>query len=85
MRRTVRSTAARVLVSLTLLTPVVPTEPVAAVTCTDVHVVWARGANLGLDAFDWTRFVDTDLRQRIGPGVTMSDYQLGDPGFGGFS
>ena len=83
--RSMRSRVCFTLMTFVLVLPAVPVNPVMAVTCSDVHVVWARGANLGFSAFDWSRFVDQDLRSRIGPGVAMTDYQLGNPGFGGFT
>jgi Mg-chelatase subunit ChlD len=76
---------ARLLVALVVLVPMAPVESVSAVTCTDVHIVWARGANLAPNDFDWNQFVNTDLKARIGPEVSVSDYQLGNPGFGGFT
>jgi hypothetical protein len=74
---------ARLLVALVVLVPMAPVESVSAVTCIDVHIVWARGANLAPNDFDWNQFVNTDLKARIGPEVSVSDYQLGNPGFGG--
>ncbi len=56
-----------------------------AVTCSDVHVIWARGT--GADELDpeGTRFIEDDLKERIGSAVAVSDYRLGVPGFGGHS
>lgn len=88
MRLSLRARLARVSISLVLLAPAVPVGSVVAIACSDVHIVWTRGANLGLDGLDWQKFVqdpDDGLRARIAPPVTVSDYQLGDPGFGGFS
>jgi hypothetical protein len=47
-----------------LVVPAIPAQTALAVVCSDVHAVWARGANLGIDDFDWSQFVDTDLRYR---------------------
>jgi Mg-chelatase subunit ChlD len=85
MRSSLRLKLARVFVGLTLLAPVTPVETVAAVSCSDVHVIWVRGANLGLSAFDHDAFVTRDLLPRIGAPVTTSEHELGDPGFGGFT
>jgi hypothetical protein len=85
MRRSMGNKVARLLVAMVVLVPMAPVESVSAVTCTDVHIVWARGANLDPNDFDWNQFVNTDLKARIGPEVSVSDYQLGNPGFGGFT
>lgn len=85
MRPSTTVRLARVFAAMILLVPTIPAQTALAVVCSDVHAVWARGANLAIDDFDWTQFVDTDLRGRIGPEVTFTDYQLGDPGFGGFT
>jgi hypothetical protein len=79
------------LVSALLIAFAAP-PPVARATtepCGDVHVIWARGsgAQIGSDA-QFDQFYSTDLtgpNGRIGAGVTVSAYQLGqDGGFGGF-
>lgn len=85
MHPSLRSRFARVLIAAALLVPAVPVEPVLGLACTDVHVIYVRGANLGLNAFDHDNFVERDLLPRIGNPVTTSEYQLGDPGFGGFT
>jgi Mg-chelatase subunit ChlD len=84
MRPSLRSRFIRVMVALVLLAPAVPVETAAAaVDCKDVHVVWARGANLDPGAFDFTTFVNLDLLPRIGAPVTTSVYQLGVSPFNG--
>src|SRR5580765_855125 len=84
MRSSLRSRFIRVMVGLVLLAPAVPVQTAAAtVDCKDVHVVWARGANLDPGAFDFNRFVNLDLLPRIGAPVTTSVYQLGVTAFNG--
>lgn len=85
MRRSTRTKLTGVFGFLALLSSAAPVQTVEAVECTDVHIVWARGANLNPNALDWNQFLNIDLKGRIGPEVTVSDYQLGNPGFGGFS
>jgi len=72
-------------VVVVLLAPILPAQPVrASFSCTDVHIIWARGANDAIGGIDWARFVATDLRNRILAPTTQSDYQLGNPGYNGF-
>ena len=66
MRPSLRLNLARVAVGLMLLAPIVPVDPVTAVACSDVHVVFARGANRAVGDFDFTGFVVRDLKSRIG-------------------
>jgi hypothetical protein len=62
------------LVAAALLVPLVPIERVLAVDCSDVHIVWARGATMGPDQFDFQNFVQRDLEEsRILTPATYSD------------
>jgi hypothetical protein len=75
---------ARVIVASVLLASMVPVVSVAAVTCSDVHVVFARGADRGVNDLDFNGFVRRDLEStRILAPATVTDYQLGDTGFNG--
>ena len=61
-------------------------QPTNAITCTDVHVVWARGTGAPEQDAQGDQFITTDLGGRIAEsGATMSQYRLGTgSGFGGF-
>ena len=83
MRPSLRARFVRILAAVVLLAPAVPVERIAAAACSDVHVVWARGAALPVGNFDHNGFVSRDLIPRIGAPVTVSEYQLGDAGFNG--
>jgi len=79
------SRALCILVTLTLLATAAPVQRVVrATTCSDVHIVWARGTGASLDDQEGERFLE-DLKERIAPPVSASDYRLGDPGFGDYS
>jgi alpha-tubulin suppressor-like RCC1 family protein/Mg-chelatase subunit ChlD len=68
-----------------LLVPAMGAQPVLATFgCTNVHVVWARGAMLGPNALDFTGFYTNGLQPRILNPITQSAYQLGDTGYGGY-
>jgi alpha-tubulin suppressor-like RCC1 family protein/Mg-chelatase subunit ChlD len=70
------------LAGLLLSANTVPAQPVlAAFTCTDVHVVFARGAMLGPDEYDFDTFYNGELARRILDPITKSAWQLGKDGY----
>jgi hypothetical protein len=74
MRRLVVTVAVRVAIGLSLAFGSVPVSTTVAVTCSDVHAIWATGANQAPgDQFDFGGFTQRDLGGRIGAGVTRRD------------
>jgi Mg-chelatase subunit ChlD len=82
MYRSVVTRAMRVAVALTVVFATLPVPQALAITCKDVHAIWATGANNQPGGDDFTRFTG-DLGDRIQSPVTFSAYALGT-GFGGF-
>lgn len=65
-----------------------PVAVAAPPPCGDVQVIWARGAGQPLNDTPLANFYERDLTGpdgRISPEVTVSLYELGNPGFGGFA
>jgi hypothetical protein len=54
--------------------------------CGDVHVIWARGSGAQLGDSAFQNFYVRDLSSRVGSGLTVSAYQLGQgSGYGGIN
>jgi alpha-tubulin suppressor-like RCC1 family protein/Mg-chelatase subunit ChlD len=74
------------LVGVLLATSTVSVQPVLATfTCTNVHVIWARGSLLGPDQYDFNTFYNLELAGRILDPITKSAWQLGKDGYLGDS
>jgi Mg-chelatase subunit ChlD len=84
MRKRPLRSLVRLGLAFIVLASAVPLRPALATTCSDVHVVWARGANVNINFDDFNGFVRRDLEGRIQAPVTVTDYQLGDVGFNGY-
>jgi hypothetical protein len=84
MRRHSLRTLMAASLSLALAVSVGAPKHASAVTCTDVHVVWATGATGTQGGFDFQQFVNGDLQHRINAPVTLSAFEL-IAGFGGFT
>jgi alpha-tubulin suppressor-like RCC1 family protein/Mg-chelatase subunit ChlD len=69
-----------------LLAGLASVQPVLATfSCSDVHVIWARGATQGPNGFDFERFYTLELAPRIHDPITKSSWQLGLDGYLGES
>ncbi len=74
-----------IFVTIGLVATLVPLQraDVRATTCDDVHIVWARATGAAENDPEGEQFLE-ELGARINPPLSVSDYRLGVPGFGGF-
>jgi hypothetical protein len=71
--------------AILLSAPNVPVAFATTFSCSDVHAIYATGANNTPGGGDFTQFTETDLHHRVLAPVTFSAYALGaDAGYGGF-